>query len=329
LLVISACTLPHQTIDNKVASLASPSSSPSPSPTPTTAFAAAGPGFHAGEVGIAYPAVALTAGGGVKPYRWSVSSGALPPGLTLGADGTVSGTPASAGHFNFIIEVADSGDSTATVPGAINIAQRLTASLLPACATYCRVEIGCANACGAFGTFTGGIAPYTFSVKQGRVPVGTKLSPSSLTLNGTFGGNPGYLQFTVQVGDAFGATTMIAPKFWMYAHISVAGDLTSCMRIFTDCSLRLPISGGVPGGNPSVSLVRYTQQVQGCWYSDPTPPPGYLLTVSGGYVVIDVPRPSGGYGAIWTVVVTDHTYCAANTYCTSPGATVNIGIECT
>ena len=75
------------------------SATPSPSPTPTASFAASGPGFHAGEVGLAYPAVSLSAVGGVQPYKWSVAGGALPGGLSLGTDGTVAGTPTGAGHY--------------------------------------------------------------------------------------------------------------------------------------------------------------------------------------------------------------------------------------
>src|SRR2546423_9389634 len=110
-----------------------------------------------------------------------------------------------------------------------------------------------------------GIARCSYKSKQGRLPAGTTLAPNSLTLNGTFGGKPGYLQFTVQIADAFGATTNVSPTFWMYDHISLAGDISTCFRIFTNCALSLPISGGVPGAKPSVTLVRAAPQAQGCW----------------------------------------------------------------
>jgi len=75
------------------------SATPSPSPTLTASFAASGPGFHAGEVGLAYPAVSLNAVGGVQSYKWSVAGGALPGGLSLGPDGTVAGTGRRALRF--------------------------------------------------------------------------------------------------------------------------------------------------------------------------------------------------------------------------------------
>src|SRR4029077_17374047 len=149
--ITAACARPISTAQ------APPTPTPSPSPTPTTpmALAATAP-FHTGEVGVAYAPVALAATGGVQPYTWSVVTGALPSGLSIGSDGTVSGTPTSAGTFNFTIHAADSGDSTATIPGSVPIADALSASLIPACATQCSVELGCVSVCGAFGAQSGG-----------------------------------------------------------------------------------------------------------------------------------------------------------------------------
>jgi hypothetical protein len=41
----------------------------------------------------------LVAKGGERPYRWSISSGKLPPGLRLTSAGTLAGTPRRAGSF--------------------------------------------------------------------------------------------------------------------------------------------------------------------------------------------------------------------------------------
>jgi len=48
-----------------------------------------------GQVGTAYTAN-LGANGGTAPYRWSVSSGTLPAGLSLSTSGLISGTPTTA-----------------------------------------------------------------------------------------------------------------------------------------------------------------------------------------------------------------------------------------
>ncbi|HET9531420.1 MAG TPA: matrixin family metalloprotease, partial [Blastocatellia bacterium] len=48
----------------------------------------------------------LVASGGTTPYSWNIVSGfgTLPPGLTLASGGTISGTPSTAGTFNFRVQ---------------------------------------------------------------------------------------------------------------------------------------------------------------------------------------------------------------------------------
>ena len=326
LLLVAACAPPA----HKVAVIASPASSPSP--TPTTPLVAATATFHVGEVGIAYAPVALTATGGVAPYKWTVLSGALPGGLTLGSDGSLSGTPTAGGTFSFTIQVADSGASAAKIDGKIGVAAPLAARLIPACQSYCNVELGCVDVCGSFGTIGGGVGPYAYSLTQGPLPAGTSLN--GLALTGTFKGQVGWLQFTVQVSDALGATTTISPKFWMYDHISVAGSATCYGNYVSGCSTKLAISGGIPGSGASVKLVaNVSNSQQGCWNPQPLPPPAKsVLAVSGGVVMVSIPPApepnAGGYGAIWTVLVVSTDLCGSGQFCTSNQANVTIGVQC-
>jgi hypothetical protein len=51
--------------------------------------------------------VQLVADGGVAPYVWARSSGALPSGLTLSTAGLISGTPTVTGNFTYTVKVAD------------------------------------------------------------------------------------------------------------------------------------------------------------------------------------------------------------------------------
>ncbi len=62
----------------------------------------------AATVGVAY-SQSLTATGGTPPYMWSISSGSLPSGLSLGAStGVISGTPTgAAGTDQFTVTVSD------------------------------------------------------------------------------------------------------------------------------------------------------------------------------------------------------------------------------
>jgi Putative Ig domain len=50
----------------------------------------------------------LEARGGVPPFRWEVSEGLLPPGISLDSDGELEGTPTEAGEFFFTVKAIDS-----------------------------------------------------------------------------------------------------------------------------------------------------------------------------------------------------------------------------
>jgi hypothetical protein len=68
-----------------------------------------------------YPSFQFAQAGGVSPYTWSVTKGALPPGLVLSGTGAVSGTPSAAGTFTFTVQVTDSNRATASQPCTISI----------------------------------------------------------------------------------------------------------------------------------------------------------------------------------------------------------------
>lgn len=59
-------------------------------------------------------AATLTGTGGVGALSWSVSGGALPPGLTLSAAGLVSGTPTATGSYDVTVRARDDVGMTAT-----------------------------------------------------------------------------------------------------------------------------------------------------------------------------------------------------------------------
>lgn len=308
---------------------------PSPTAIPTAPLQASSAPFHGGEVAVAYGAVALSATGGKAPYTWSVFSGALPAGMTIGNDGSVSGTPTAAGNFSFTIQLKDAGDSTASIPATVAIAPALSVGLIGSCARYCNVELGCDSTCGSFGQQSGGAGPYGYSLTGGQLPAGTSLN--GLSLNGNFKGLSGWLQFTVQVSDSLGATASVSPKFWMYDHVGLASG--SCYGdYFTGCTVSLPISGGVPGAARSARLLAVGQNTTpnpapyagSCWTpANTAPPPGYKLSVSGGSVVVSIPSGIGnGYGGIWTVQLDEQTPCAPSTDCASNQATVTIGVQC-
>ena len=66
------------------------------------------------------------ASGGQTPYRWTLASGTLPPGLTLSSTGTVIGMPSQTGSFNFVAEVSDSANQHATQSYSLLVAANAT-----------------------------------------------------------------------------------------------------------------------------------------------------------------------------------------------------------
>jgi len=50
----------------------------------------------------------ITASGGTSPYTYALTSGALPPGMSLSSSGLLAGTPTASGSFNFTITATDS-----------------------------------------------------------------------------------------------------------------------------------------------------------------------------------------------------------------------------
>jgi hypothetical protein len=79
---------------------------PPPTPPPTTAVTITTTSLAFGSKGVFYSAQ-FAATGGTPPYSWVLTSGALPPGLTLNSNGALSGTPTLSGTFSFGVTVRD------------------------------------------------------------------------------------------------------------------------------------------------------------------------------------------------------------------------------
>jgi uncharacterized protein (TIGR03437 family) len=74
-----------------------------------------------GAAGVAY-SQSLAATGGVSPFNWSIVAGALPPGISLTANGgAVSGVPTMPGTYSFTIQVRDSANTTSATPLSLTI----------------------------------------------------------------------------------------------------------------------------------------------------------------------------------------------------------------
>ncbi|MFB9315041.1 5'-nucleotidase C-terminal domain-containing protein [Nocardioides plantarum] len=82
------------------------------STTPTAPpLAATNPGDKTGVVGTAITGFTLAATGGTAPYTWTATG--LPAGVTVAANGAVSGTPTASGTFTVTATATDSATPTA------------------------------------------------------------------------------------------------------------------------------------------------------------------------------------------------------------------------
>jgi hypothetical protein len=73
-----------------------------------------------GQQGSTYSEV-FTASGGTTPYSWSISAGAVPPGVAMNASGDLEGMPTTAGTFNFTVMVTDSANETASGNSSVTV----------------------------------------------------------------------------------------------------------------------------------------------------------------------------------------------------------------
>jgi len=136
--------------------------------------------------------------GGIGTLVWGVTSGALPPGLNLNAsNGNISGTPTSAGSFNFTLRVTDS------IPqfDDRNLTISINSPAPPSITSPTSLQAGTVNQPypNTQFTATGGAIPYAWSVNP-ALPNGLTLSPSSGLISGTplSGSNGNFtLEFTV------------------------------------------------------------------------------------------------------------------------------------
>jgi len=131
-----------------------------------------------GSMGTAYNYTCTTSGS--SPITFSVSSGALPTGLTLNANtGVISGVPTVAGPFAGVITATNGVAPDATQSFSITIAQAIvfTSAAPPANGNLASVY---SSTCVVIGT-----APIAFTVSAGALPPGLTLNSSTGVITGT------------------------------------------------------------------------------------------------------------------------------------------------
>ena len=138
----------------------------------------------AGQVGVAYSRM-VEATDGTTPYKWNITSGALPPGLILNAEtGLISGTPTKLDSYSFTAKVTDSTKPTAeTATKSFTIAMAAAATPVKIAITSVpsgQIGIAYLTTLAA----TGGSSPYNWSVTSGALPGGLALTAATGSISG-------------------------------------------------------------------------------------------------------------------------------------------------
>ena len=164
---------------------------------PASTFAILSTALPNGEVGVSYSQQPI-ASGGIQPYTFSISSGALPPGVTLNTStGALSGSPTTAGTYNFNYQATDFSIPPKTSTAALSI-KIIPALTIAAPASLPNASIGTIYISPPV-QVNGGVPPYSFS--------SSVFSQQTNSITGTFSYLPstvGVQSVTLSVTDSLG-----------------------------------------------------------------------------------------------------------------------------
>ena len=207
-----------------------------------------------GSNGVPYSAtIAVT--GGVAPYKFSLSSGSLPAGLSLNQSGVITGTPSGpiTGQPNpavFTIQATDNSTQpvTATQQYSISISPPPPLSIT----AVSPLQSGFVH--DPYSTFvakTGGVPPFKWSI------IGGSLQGSGLTFNGSTGqisGIPiaaGPYSITVHVTDSalpqqMATSSPLAISIQVPSQVTISTSSLPTATTATPYSTSISASGGIP-----------------------------------------------------------------------------------
>ncbi|MCA8941122.1 MAG: putative Ig domain-containing protein [Planctomycetes bacterium] len=186
-----------------------------------------------GVVGTAYDVT--IAAKGTAPIVMIVSSGTLPPGLTMGQDGRISGTPTA--------QAASSFSVTATNPvGSVTVTRTIDVFVLPSItgpvsplpdATVGQPYTRTVTATGS--------SPISYSVHSGSLPAGLTLVAATGVISGTPTG-PGTATFQVAATNAIGRDTR---AYTLDVLATPTGPTITAPSVFPDARIGWPYVQGI------------------------------------------------------------------------------------
>jgi hypothetical protein len=173
--------------------------------------------------GIAYSNTIQTTGG-TGMLTWSITAGALPPGLSLSQLGVVSGTPTTADNYSFTVQVTDSASPANVASQAFTLKVLIFESDSNAPAVTTNLPAGTVGSPYS-NTIDedGGTGTLTWSITAGALPPGLSLSQLGV-VSGTPTA-PGNYNFTVQVTDSASPPNVATLAFMLSVADAQYGDL--------------------------------------------------------------------------------------------------------
>ena len=150
--------------------------------------------------GVNYSA-AITASGGSSPFTWSVASGTLPNGITLGSSTTssttISGMPTVSGSSSVTFKVVDGTGVSATQAMTITVNPPATLVITTGSLSAGIVGVAYSQTLAA----TGGVPSYHWAIMSGSLPSGLTLNANSGAITG-IPTTSGTSSFGVRVTDS-------------------------------------------------------------------------------------------------------------------------------
>jgi large repetitive protein len=279
--------------------------------------------FPAGTLNVAYNQP-LSASGGVPPYSWSITQGALPPGLGIANNNSIVGTPTAVGVYNFTISVFDSQENGAFSQTSITIntsgssGATITTTTLPngVVGVAYSTQLTCSNCTG-----------YTWSVTSGLLPLGLSLSSGGgLTGTPTTAGGSSF-QVTLSPPPVNGAVLpSVSQIFNLTVNAAGLGIAQSTLPIGfagTPYSTTLTGTGGLPpytwtltspaSGNDGLTIgassgtISGTPTASGTFFlsvlladsSGLTLTRQFTLSISTGLSILTTSLPNGSVGTVY------------------------------
>lgn len=145
------------------------------------------------EVGVPFSSK-LTPSGGSGAYTFTLASGSLPAGLALATDGTVSGSPRTAGAYQATLRLSDDEGRTFDYAANFAVASRIAVSTL----LLRPGKVG--KLYRARVVATGGLLPKAWRITAGKLPKGVHFDRKLGLLSGT-PKKAGHYRLTFQVTD--------------------------------------------------------------------------------------------------------------------------------